>query len=194
MKSGKWHLMDGMELPNQDNIRMLGEKETYKYLGILEADTIKQVEMKEKIQKEYLKWTRKLLETKLSSRNLIKGINTWAVPLVRYSGPFLKWTREELKQMDQRTRKLMTMHKALHPRDNVDRLYVSRKEEGRGLASIEDSIDASIQWLEDYIEKHEGRLITAIRNDTDNRMIIIRKQKWEEKSLYGYFKWLINNI
>ena len=34
-------------------------------------------------------------------------------------------------------RKLMTMHKALHPRD--DRLYVSRKEGGRGLASIEDS-------------------------------------------------------
>ena len=30
--------------------------------------------------------------------------------------------------MDQRTRKLMTMHKALHPRENVDRLYVSRKE------------------------------------------------------------------
>ncbi len=39
-----------MELPNQDKIRTLGEKETYKYLGILEADTIKQVEMKEKIK------------------------------------------------------------------------------------------------------------------------------------------------
>ena len=48
MKSGKWHLTDGMELPNQDKIRTLGEKETYKYLGILEADTIKQLEMKEK--------------------------------------------------------------------------------------------------------------------------------------------------
>ena len=78
-------------------------------MGILEADAIKQVEMKEKIKKEYLRRTRKLLETKLSSRNLIKGINTWAVPLIRYSGPFLKWTREELKQMDQRTRKLMTI-------------------------------------------------------------------------------------
>ena len=54
--------------------------------------------------------------------------------------------------MDQRTRKLMTMHKALHPRDDVGRLYVSRKEGGRGLASIEDSIDASIQQLEDYIK------------------------------------------
>ena len=86
----------------------------------MEADTIKQVQMKDKIQKEYLRRTRKLLETKLSSRNLIKGINTWAVPLVRYSGLFLKWTRDELKQMDERTRKLMTMHKALHPRDDVD--------------------------------------------------------------------------
>ena len=43
---------DRMELPNQDKIRMLGKKETYKYLGIFEADTIKQVEMKEKIKKE----------------------------------------------------------------------------------------------------------------------------------------------
>ena len=140
MKSGKRHMTDGMELPNHDKIRALGENETYKYLGILEADTIKQVQMKDKIRKEYLKRTRKLLETKLSSRKLIRGINTWAVPLVRYLGPFLKWTRDELKQMDQRTRKLMTMHKALHPRDDVDRLYVSRKEGGRGLASIEDSL------------------------------------------------------
>ena len=75
----------------------------------------------------------------------------------------------------------MTMHKALHPRDDVDRLYVSRKEGGRGLASIEDSVDALIQRLEDYIQKHEGGLITATRNDTDNtmdnRMTITWKQK-----------------
>ena len=51
MKSGKRHMTDGMELPNQDKIRTLGENITYKYLGILEADTIKQVEMKDKIKK-----------------------------------------------------------------------------------------------------------------------------------------------
>ena len=79
MKSGKRQLIDGMELPNEDKIRTLAENQTYKYLGILEADTIKQVEMKEKIQKEYLRRTRKLLETKLDSRNHIKGINTWTV-------------------------------------------------------------------------------------------------------------------
>ena len=59
----------------------------------------------------------------------MKGINTWVVLLVLYWGPFLKWTRGELKQMDQRTRKVVTMDKALHTRDNIDRLYWSRKKE-----------------------------------------------------------------
>ena len=90
------------------------------------------------------------------------------------------------------------MHEALHPRDDVDRLYVSRKEGGRGLASIEDTVDASIQLLKDYIEKHERGLITTIIVDTDNtineRMTTTRKQKWEGKQLYGRFKRLINNI
>ena len=105
---------------------------------------------KKKIKKEYLRRTRKLLKTKPCGRKLIKGINTWAVPLVRYSGHFVKWTREELKQMDQRTRKLMTMDKALHPKDDVDRQYISRKGGRRWLESTEDSVDALIR-LEDNI-------------------------------------------
>ena len=89
---------------------------------------MKQVEMKNKIQKEYLRRTRKLLETKLSSRNLIKGINTWAVPVVRYSGPFLKWTRDKLKQMVQRTRKLMTRYYT--PETTLtDNMFQEKREE-----------------------------------------------------------------
>ena len=191
MKISKRHLTDRMELGNQDKIKTLEEKETYKYLGILEANTIKQVEMKEKVKKEYLRRARKPLETKLCNRNLIKGINIWAVPVVRYSGQFLKWTRKVLNQMDQRSRKLMTLYKALHPRDDVDKLYVSRKEGGRGLACIEGSVDTSVQRLEDYIEKQEGGLITATRNDTENtktnRMTKTKKTKWEEKQLRGRF-------
>ena len=50
MKSGKRHMTEKVALLNQV-IRTLGEKEMYKYLGILEADTIKRVEMKERIKK-----------------------------------------------------------------------------------------------------------------------------------------------
>ena len=91
----------------------------------------------------------------------------------------------------------MTMHKALHPKDDVDSLHVSRKEWRRGLASIEDSVDASIQRLEDYTEKHRRGLITVIRNNTDytidDRMTITRKHKWEEKQPYRRFKGPMNN-
>ena len=89
MKSGKRHITEGMALPNQEKNRKLVE-ETYKYLRILEADTIKQVEMKEKNLQESLRRTRKLSETRLNNKNLTKGIYIWAITLVRYSGLFLK--------------------------------------------------------------------------------------------------------
>ena len=96
-----------------------------------------------------------------------------------------------------KNKKIMTRHKALHHRDNFGRLYISRKEGWRGLARIEDHVDASIRH-EECIQKHDGKLITVIRNDTyntmDNRMTITRKQKWEGKQLYGRFKRLINDI
>ena len=56
----------------------------------------------------------------------------------------------------------------LHLRDDMDRLYVLRKEGERGVASIEDGLDASIQGLEDYIKKNKEKLITAASNSSDN--------------------------
>ena len=47
----------------------------------------------------------------------------------------------------------MTIHKVLYTRDDVERLYVSRKAGRRGLTSTEDNVDTSIQRLKDYIEK-----------------------------------------
>ena len=52
------------------------------------------------------------------------------------------------------------MYKALHMRDDSDRLYVSRKEGGRGIEGIEDYVDETIHELEDYKrKKSQERLI-----------------------------------
>ena len=81
----------------------------------------------------------------------------------------------------------MTIHKALHPKDDVDRLCVSGKEGGRGFARMEDSVDSRRQRLEDYKEKRGGKLITATRSNSDNTIIntmeITRKQKLEENNI-----------
>ena len=111
------------------------------------------------------------IRTKIRKR---KCTNTWKywkmIPSNkwRWKKKLKRTSREKIKQIDWRTRKLMTMHKALYARDYVDRLYVIRKEGGRGIASIEDSVDKSIQRLENYIENRRGRLITATRNNSDN--------------------------
>eukprot|EP00117_Sycon_ciliatum_P020275 scpid110149/ scgid18105/ len=76
----------------------------------------------------------------LNGHNIITAINTWAVALIWYSAGMLAWTQDELKSTDRRTRKLMTMHGALHPRADVARMYVSCKEGGRGFQSIHDVV------------------------------------------------------
>ena len=82
------------------------------------------------------------------------------------------------------------MHKALHPRDNIDRLYVLRKEERKGLASMEDSVDTSIQQLEDYIQKRGRRLITTTRNNTNDmrtsRTTVTRKKVGRKTTLWTF--------
>ena len=156
MKSDKKQMTERIEVPNKKKIGLHEEKEIYKYLGILETDTIKQAYIREKkIKKEFLRRTRKLLETKLYSRNILKEINTFADLLVRYSGLFLKWTREEIKQMEQRPKNLW---RCIRPTsERWQRLYVLRKEEGRRPVSIQNSIEASTRRLEDYIKKSKKR-------------------------------------
>ena len=53
----------------------------------------------------------------------MKAINFRAVSIVKYEAGIVDWAKEELKVMDRKTRKLMTIYRALHLRADVDRLY-----------------------------------------------------------------------
>ena len=57
--------------------------------------------------------------------------------LFRYGAGILQWKESELKDVDRKSRKEMTMDGVLHPKSNVDRLNMKRKEGGRGLMSVE---------------------------------------------------------
>ena len=77
------------------------------------------------------------MKSKLNGRNLVCGVNTWLVSLIRYLAAFVSWRKSELQAIDRKTRKSFTMHGALHPKSDVGRLYILRKEGGGGLRSIE---------------------------------------------------------
>ena len=71
--------------------------------------------------------------------------------------------------MDNKTKKLMTIHKFLYLWDDTDRFCESRKER-RGLASIDDCADAKIQRLKVYAIINKETLITAANNSNINRI------------------------
>ncbi len=129
----------GISLPDGKQIQGL-EDEGYKYLGILEVDNILHKNMKALVTKEYIRRAKKVLKSQLDGKYCIRAINTWAVPVVRYGGGIINWTDQELKALDTKTRKLMRIHGAHHPQGDVDRLYVSRQQGGRGLHSIEEVV------------------------------------------------------
>ena len=67
------------------------------------------------------------------------AVNTWTVSVMRYGARILKWNTDELKTLDKRTRKIMAMHGVVHPKSDVDSLYLSRELGGKGLISCEGS-------------------------------------------------------
>ena len=127
---------------------MLQQGESYKYLGILKADKFLEEKMKLNVSKEYIKRLGKVLKSKLNGGNLVRGVNTWAVSLLRYSAAFFSCRKSELQVIDRKTRKLFTTYGTLHAQSNVEISYILRKEAGRGLISIEDCFELAIRSLE----------------------------------------------
>ena len=199
LKRGKLSKTAGIELVNGEKIKEVND-EGYKYLGILELDRLKEEEMKTTFQKEYFRRVRLIMQSKLNGRNKIKAINTWAVSLVRYGAGIIMWKKAELESMHRRTRKLMTMNKELHPRGDAARLYVGRKNGGRGLISCETCVKTEINNLAWYIKHVRGPIVSIVRDlGTVNteEAIAPREYKskakrqlenqWKEKPMHGEF-------
>ena len=124
------------------------------------------------------------MKSKLNGGNLVRGVNTWAVSLLRYSA-FVSWRKSELQAIDRKTRKLFTIYGASHPKSDVDRLYIPRKERGGGLIFIKDCIELEIRGLEMFVHGSEERLIQAAKGDKINGLeaVSVLKRPKKEKIL-----------
>ena len=56
------------------------------------------------------------------------------------------------------------MHNAHHPKSHVERIYIPRKEGGRGLLNVEDTVNTAILGLEEYVVDSNERILSAARN------------------------------
>ena len=132
------------------------------------------------------------MKSTLNGGNLVRGVNTWAVSLLRYSAAFVSWRKSELQTIERKTRKLFTIYGAFHPKSDVDRLYIGRKEEGRGMISTEDCVELAIRSLEVYVHGSEATRGDKI-DGLEAASVLKRSKKkkrsgdWEKKVLHGQY-------
>ena len=161
----------------------------YTYSGIIELDKIKETEIKEKITKEYKRRQRFILKSKLNGRNKITAINTWAVAIFRYVTGIIQW-----KDLDRKSRKTMTMYGGLHPKSDIDRWYVKRKEGGRGLISVERCIREEENSLGFYVANSEENLIRGVSAaETINTRETIMSVEFKKQKAKDYTKSGVKN-
>ena len=119
---------------------------------------------------------------------------------MRYGAGALECRVDELKELDRKTRKLLTMHKELHPKNDLDRLYISRKEGGRELMSCESTIRSEENNLGWYLKNSDQNLLQGVKHveilkfresvsKKDFKKVLNEKrvENWKEKQMYGQF-------
>ena len=84
-KRGKLAKTTSFVLDEEITIKELQQEDSYKYLGINEAEGIQHAKMKEKIRREYYRIVRLILKSELNAINRIAAINSLAVPVITYS-------------------------------------------------------------------------------------------------------------
>ena len=93
----------------------------------------------------------------------------------------------------------MTMNGTLHPKSDVDRLYVARQRGGRGLQSVLETIQSDENSLRWYVKNSHEQLLKAVHKQQEMNTDIIkpseykyqrkkeREVKWHEKVMHGQF-------
>ena len=106
--------------------------------------------------------------------------------------------------MDRFTRKQMTLFKALHPRADINRLYVNHEMGGRGLLSIADVVHLEKHFLSAYVNKSKEPIMTKVRDhllhkvgcDTISKSTILSNhvEQWRSKALHGQWPKLMEEL
>ena len=77
--------------------------------------------------------------------------NTFALPTITAIVGILEWSIKEINDIEIKTRKILTMKGSLHPNSDVGKLYINRKEGGRGLQSVQILFENRVVTLREHL-------------------------------------------
>ena len=83
----------------------------------------------------------------------------------------------------------MNIYKSLHPRSDIDRLYVPRKKGGRGLQSLEDLVMIEETSLAEYVNNIQEPTLQKLKSERIVKDSVSTKNKKEEIKKDREYKW-----
>ena len=125
------------KLPDQRTVLAARAGNPYKYLGIEQVFEPDLAAVRKRLSKLYEKRLRKIWSSDLNSKNKTLSTNVWAVSVFRYYFGILKWRREDVAELDVRTRAVLRSCKSHQYNASKYRPYIPRSEGGRGLTNLE---------------------------------------------------------
>ena len=112
------------------------ENDTYKFLGVEQAEGIKVKEVLVRVKAEMQNRLRTLLNAELYDKNLIRAINNKVMPVAAYVMNVCNLSKGELEELDQMIKRELRSNNMLGRQSSEERLYLKRKVGGRGLKSL----------------------------------------------------------
>ena len=100
------------------------ENDICTFLGIEQADGIKTKKVFERVKGEVNKRVKILTTIELNGVNLVRAINTNVIPVAAYSMNVYKFTDEELKELDQVSKRELRSKNMLGRQSRDERLYL----------------------------------------------------------------------
>ncbi|XP_044766299.1 uncharacterized protein LOC123322418 [Coccinella septempunctata] len=168
VKRGKLTEGEAMKVQDQITIQTLGPERTYKYLGIQQGLEIRNSEVKIIFKEKFINRLKKILQSKLNSKAMFTSISTWVVPCLAYSFGIIKWSTTDLKALDTQVRGLLTRYGIHHPNASVNRLYIPRKDGGRGLQNIETTHYNTVKEMREYFKSKDSPFFKALSAEDNN--------------------------
>ena len=151
VERGKVVQMDGIKISLDNIIEEVKMDKGYPYLGILELLDPCHDKTKNTMKELVTKISNVVWSSKLSERNKVSAHNMFVVSKLTYTFGIINWTQNELDELDCMVRKVAAEHGSLNKHSNCQRLYLKRKDGGRGLLNIHDTHNRTVASLVAYI-------------------------------------------
>ena len=155
-------------------IQELYENDNYKYLGVDESVGIDGPLNKIRVTREYNFRVKKIWNSQLNEYDKTIAHNAFVVPVLTPTIGILIWTKKEIRDIDIASRNMLTIAGGFHKASDIDRLYVERKNGGRGIRSIDGTCKIRTLGLMTHLEEIRDKYNLLKRVGTHEEQLTCR--------------------